>query len=226
MANPQTQVHRIWKDYKPNPKDPGEMKETAWVEYGPVGDKARTTTIAKVDDIINRLQPLEGSSDPAVVIAHMRADIVRKAYEAFCKGEESPVEGTPLAAWNALSPEQSAALKLSGIRSVEEIAGLTESTASRMPFPNKQEIIKQAKAFVESKDQVRLAAALTKKDEEIALLRSENEERDQREAALMRKIDALAEMVASREAAADDDGAAVRRGPGRPPKQPQTAAAA
>ena len=220
MSGPQMQVHRFWKSYKQNPDDPGTLKEVHWVEYGPLGNKARMTNINTVGEIIDRLQPLEGSSDPAVVIAHMRADFIRKAYQSWLAGEEMPVNGTPLAAWNALSPEQAEAIKLQGIKTVEEIAALTESTAARMPFPNKLEMVKLAKNFVESKDQTRLAAALTKKDEEIASLRLENEERDAREADLARKVDQLASLLAEKEQAETDE--PVKRG--RPRKQVEAAA--
>jgi hypothetical protein len=191
------QVHRFWKTYKPNRADPAVMDEVHFVEFGPTGAKSRTTTIDLVKNQIERLQPLEGSTDPAVIMSHMKADVIRRAYQAWVSGQEAPMDGTPLAAWNALQPEQAEAIRTMGIRTVEEIAGLTETTASRMPVPNKQELIKLARNFVETKDQVRLTAALTEKDQQIEQLRLENQERDEQVNSLTEKLEQMADMIAN-----------------------------
>lgn len=53
-------------------------------------------------------------------------------WEAFEKGLGETVTGTPLALWTGLSPSQAKELSNNGIRTVEQLAGLSESGAGAL----------------------------------------------------------------------------------------------
>jgi hypothetical protein len=92
-----------------------------------------------------KLQPLAGAQNPAVEMAHLRWSIIEKHDRAWLAGQEPPVEGTPLAAWNALNPEQADVLRANSIKTVEEVAALTDAHIARLPLPNLREVIRQAR---------------------------------------------------------------------------------
>lgn len=227
-------VKRFWTKYKPNPKDPGEMIGVDWVEYGPLGGLDRTLTSAPVHTLISQLQPLEDNQNPSVVMAHERGNIIRQKYEAWKQGREVPVNGTPLSAWNALNAEQVEIMIRVGIRSVEDVAALTDSSSARLAIPNRNELIRQAKNFLDAKEQSRLAAKLGEKDHEIDILRANDEDNKAQIAEMRKQIEQLAALMLEKQEAEESaemedaagDAAPVRRGPGRPPKNPQPQAAA
>jgi hypothetical protein len=56
----------------------------------------------------------------------------RNAYEAWCKGEELPAEGTPVKTWPVASPAQIKDMLAVGIRTVEDLAQLPDSELSSL----------------------------------------------------------------------------------------------
>lgn len=52
------------------------------------------------------------------------------AYKAFLEGEELPVSGTPIKGWPVLSPSAQKDIIASGIRTVEDLAEIPESSLS------------------------------------------------------------------------------------------------
>jgi hypothetical protein len=56
----------------------------------------------------------------------------RQAYEHFKKGQEIPVEGTPIKTWPVISPAQVGALTALHIRTVEELANLPDDGVRRI----------------------------------------------------------------------------------------------
>jgi hypothetical protein len=215
---PALSVQRFWTEYKPDPSDPAKLIEVDKVAYGPVGMLDKSLVVSDVTRLYKTLQPLEGSQDPAVHQAHARWAAIEPLYKAYKSGQEAPLNGTPLAAWNALTPEQADVLKRNGIKTVEEISLLTDVHISRFPMPGLKDLIKQAKNFIDSADQTRFSAKLAEKDSEVAALQAENLERASQVAELMEKVKQLAEIVAM-QGAEDADPAAVPapRKPGRPP---------
>ena len=191
-------IHKFWTHYEPDPQDPARLKAVDWVAYGPIGGHDRSVTHDRVARLA-RLQPLEGSQNPAVVMAHERWSIIEKHYRAWLAGQEAPVDGTPLAAWNALTPEQADVLRANSIKTVEDVAALTDTHIARLPLPNLRELIRQARHFIDAAEQTRFAASLAAKEREIESLKAENAERDAQIAALMQKVDGLAAAVGTRE---------------------------
>ncbi len=173
---PMIQVHRIWTQFEPDPIDAGTLREVDMVAYGPVGSKERSVTIDRISRL-SKLQSADKAQDnPAIAIAHYRWKIIKQHYEAFKAGKEATLDGTPISAWNAISPEQAEVLKLNGIHTVEQVANLTDTHVMRFGIPGLQKLVPAALGFIKGSDNARTSAELAKKDEEIAALKSQMED--------------------------------------------------
>jgi hypothetical protein len=214
-------VKRFFKKYVQDPTDAAKVIEKVMVEFGPTGQLDRTLIVASVDSLF-RTQDIGDNANLAVQNAHERADWLRPYYEAYMRGEEAPVQGTPLSAWAGLRPEQVEVLKLSGLKTVEDVAAMTETHLTSIKLPALREIKGQAQHFLDSADQTRFAAKLAEKDEQVALLKAENMERDEQIRALGEQVKQLAELALGKardEDEVDPDAVpAEKRRPGRPAK--------
>lgn len=188
---PSIYVKKFVTRFKPDPKDPGQLIGVDWVEYGPLGGLDRTLNVATVTSLLDKLQPLDDAQNPSVIMAHERAAIIRREYDAWKAGKEPVVNGTPLAAWNAVNSDQVEILNRVGIKSVEDVAALTDASAARVGLPNRNELIRLAKNFLESKDQTRLANKLTEKDAAIDALSAEAEDAKNQMAAMRAQMDEM-----------------------------------
>lgn len=197
---PMIAVQKFWTEYKANKTNPKEMIGIDMVAYGPVGQLDRTINISKVSTLFN-IMPLQGNEqNPAVAMAHARRDAIKPRYDAWKIGNELPIQGTPLAAWNGVTPEQAEILKASNIRTVEEIAELNDATRARIPLPGLQDLIGSAKRYVASSDFVQYQKALADKDEQIKRLElqgeSHKEDMDEMRGAMAEMRNMLAAMQA------------------------------
>jgi len=173
MAEPmQLFIKKFWTEYKTGKK--GETREIDMVEYSPIGS-IQKTSIPKSIKEISSVIPLEGrgAHNPAVLMAHMRWDAIRPSYEAWKKGHEIPLDGTPLAAWPGLTNEQAQLLKMKGVKTVEQIAALTDTHKQSMGVPGLHDMITNAQRFLKAQEKSVVVDALSKKDEEIAELRAQ-----------------------------------------------------
>jgi hypothetical protein len=201
MASADFAIRRFFTKFKTDPADAAKTVSDDWVELCPVGSADRSVVTYSIRSL-QRLQPATNRENPAVEMAHRKWDLIRPAYEAWKAGNEMPETGTPLAAWNAVRAEQADILRVHGIKTVEEIAALTDAHM-RIPVPNLRDLKRQAQMFLDSADQVRFAARLTEKDQELARVQdaaaSQQEEIDEQRkqiAALMAQVNTLAGMVA------------------------------
>jgi hypothetical protein len=123
-------------------------------------------------EVISRLQPPDQieNDDGGLKMAAMRSQWaqIEPHYMAWKDGNELPDNGTPLAAWSGVTPEQAEVLRRIGAKSVEAVAGLTEAVLGNPPLPNLREIKRQAQAFIEGRDKSAMAS-------EIATLREQLE---------------------------------------------------
>jgi hypothetical protein len=209
MTNvPTLVVRRFWTEYKPDKNDPGKLVGTDMVAYGPMGNTDRSLTHAQIRHInCPRLDaPLD---DQAANMARMRWDIIKPQYEAWKAGQEMPATGTPLAAWNAVSPEQAEILKARGIKTVEDVSHLTDTHFQSISIPGIRNLKESAKLFLASADTARAAAEMKKRDEAVHNLEAQNRE-------LMDKLNELAAQIV-------DSKAEPKRGPGRPRKDAEAA---
>jgi hypothetical protein len=126
---------------------------------------------------------------------------IEPAYNAWKSNNELPETGTPFAAWSGVTSEEADVLKNYGIRTVEEMADLSDTLMQRIPLPNLRARKDMAQRFLASADNRKVEQALAEKDAELADLRA--------------KLDNLATMMAEKM----DADEAPRRGPGRPRKE-------
>ncbi len=110
-------IHRFYTVYEDDPKNPGTTRERDMVEFGPIGQGARTRAVERID-ILNKAQKVAGAN-PASMAAKVLWEFIKPHYDAWKGNQELPASGTPLAAWNHLTPTQAEFLRTNGIRSVE-----------------------------------------------------------------------------------------------------------
>ncbi len=153
-----------------------------WVEYAP----AHAVMTSRIWDRIKNMMPPESleNDDDGKKIGFMRHRwaMIEPAYKAWKDGQELPLNGTPLSAWAGVTAEQAQAFTRIGIRTVEEIAGLTDSLIGKVPLPNVRDLIAQAKAFLEASDRNVVA-------DRMASLEAENENIKEQLAAAMELLE-------------------------------------
>jgi hypothetical protein len=145
------------------------------VEICAPGMAQRQTTPLRIGDV-SRVREDGDPDNPAWLMAKMKWDHIKPAYEAWKKGQNLPEHGTPIGAWSGLTPEQADVFRGLGLRSVEEIANATETVISRAALPNARSLQQQARLWLDGRENSKFAADLEAKDQQIAALREEMEE--------------------------------------------------
>ncbi len=171
-------------------------KAVDYVLVGPKGEALeRTKTWHRVKDITppENLDP-DHAATPTMVDILERWKTIGPAYAAYKSGMDVPDVGLPLAAWSGVSVEQAAVLRRLGIKTVEDVANMSESTATKLPFPNARKLSGLAAEFLSGKSKADTEAELA----------------DMRE-----KMLAMEEMLAEQ--------MAEKRKPGRPRKEAEAA---
>lgn len=168
-------------------------RETEWVEIAPIGESFdRCRTWHRIKDVRPPANLDRDSPSAQAMLA--RWSVIEPAYNAWKAGMDVPEGGTPLAAWSGVTPEQTEVLVRMGIKTVEDVAAMTEGAVKRLPWPNARKTPELAKAFLDS----RVGSAQA---EELALMRE--------------RVAAMEEMLAEQVEA--------KRGPGRPRKEVEAA---
>lgn len=149
-------ILEISRDHRPIANKPGEFKEVHIVEWAKRGTSATTREtvdrLRKMPQLWERIEP---------------------AYERWLKGQETPVDGTPLEAWPGLTKGQVEHLRLLHVRSVEELAAVTDSTLDKIGM-GARALRERAKLFVQAKQgSAQLEAALVGVREENDNLKTE-----------------------------------------------------
>lgn len=159
-----------------------EPRARDMVEYGPIGQAGRTQICERID-ILSTPQKVAGQN-PAVQAAQVLWNFIKPRYEAWKSSQDLPETGTPLAAWNHLTPQQAEILRVNGIRSVEDVSLLSDVHFNRIPIPNLRSIVEAAKKFLDHKDINRFDAQMQAKDDQLAAANSRIDEM----AAMMAKL--------------------------------------
>lgn len=173
METPTIRVTGFKVEYALN-KDTGKRdRPVEWVEYAPV----HAVMTSRIWDRVKNLMPPETmeNDDDGKKLGFMRHRwaMIEPAYDAWKKGQEIPLHGTPLAAWGGVTAEQAHALTRVGIRTVEEVAGLTDAAMGKIPLPNVRDLIAQAKAFLDTADRNVVADQLANQQTEIDTLKEQ-----------------------------------------------------
>jgi hypothetical protein len=207
MERPQIYIHKFWTHYKPETvrkevigpdgktketfEPTGQLRGVDMVAYSPTGSLQKTMLVEAISRL-SCVQPMEGRAamNPAVQMAHIRWNAIRPAYEAWKQGTEVKVDGTPLAAWPGVTPELAQLFRMKGVRSVEDVAALTDTHKQSMGIPGLHDIVENAKRFLTSQDKGAVARALEQKDAEIESLKEQMAELAKMTQELMSKQDA------------------------------------
>lgn len=187
-------------------------------EYPPTGDPVdwvllapRGAAFEKVRSWhrVSKLMPPERLTDKDKDSMHWQVMLGRweqigPKYKAWKEGQEIPEDGTPLAAWSAITPQQAEVLRKMRIMTVEHVRDMDDRSLTELRFPNARRLPELAAQFLASRDVV-------SRDEEMASMRE--------------KMEAMEEMLAERTRADNEPDSAEQAsaGPkprrGRPPKQ-------
>lgn len=141
-----------------------------------------------------------GDSDAAGMKQQYMAAIwaqIEPAYAAWKEGREIPLNGTALAAWPGITPEQAEIFRLAGVRTVEQVRDMSDTVRSKVRLPNTRELQELAKLYLENSGATAAAEREAEKDRKIA----DMEERMEAMTAM------LEELTAPK---VDDDVAALR----------------
>lgn len=170
-----------------NGKNPVDM-----VQIAPSGEAfERVRTWLRIKDIKPPEHP--NMESPSHLALLGRWEIIGPAYAAWKAGNDIPEDGTPLAVWSAVSPEQADVFRRMGVKTVEDVAEMGEAAWQRLPFPNKSKFPKMAADFLDGRSKVAQVAELD---------------------AMREKMAAMEEMLSGYMAAGEE----TKRGPGRPRK--------
>lgn len=104
------------------------------------------------------------------VAMNARWSVIGPAYDAWKAGTDLPETGTPLEAWSGVTADQAKILKGFLIRTVEDVRDMSESTFTKLPFPNARKLPELAKAFLEGAKDAALAAENAELKERMAAM--------------------------------------------------------
>ena len=149
-------------------------EEKDFVEFAAPGRRAYATTVKTLGEIRSIQDPPMGEDDDDKLAEAQKRDIILAEYEAWKLGQTLPDGAIPLGGWPAITPKVADQLRISGIRSVEEVAELTEQAKSRLGhIGNLGDIIKQAKLFLGSADKLATANQMKALEDEKELLKEQ-----------------------------------------------------
>ena len=148
-------------------------KEHDWVLYAPASNIKDAQTWERVD----RLKPLDDDDDKhrrdpmGTKKMHMKAvwSFIEPAYKAWKSGNELPETGTPLVAWSAVNAAQVAEFKKVGIKTVEDVAGITDGVIQKIKLPQVARLRGLAVDYLASADSVELAQEVADTKEQLAV---------------------------------------------------------
>ncbi len=121
---------RIWEDHEPT--DDGTFRPVDWIEYARKGTTDTTT------DKAARLKKNE-----------FLWSVLGRSYDAWKANQEEPTDGTPLSAWSGLTPGMAVAYKAVNLRTIEDIALMSDADLDRVGIMGARAIRDKAIAFVE-----------------------------------------------------------------------------
>lgn len=162
-----------------------ENAEVDWVSYAPSHSPTNTMTWERVKHLEVTDAMLRGEETQKLELMRIRWGQISPAYEAWKAGQDIPDHGTPLAAWAGVTAEKAEILRRFSVRSVEEVRDLTEGQLEKIPLPGMRELRKQAGIFLAGKGASDAAAREAERDSEIAALKAQLMETQDRFSAAM-----------------------------------------
>lgn len=162
------------RSFNPDGSPTGKMdRPVDWVTYSPV----HMAMFSQISERVEWLRPPERlANDPdglKMAAMEYKWSMVEPAYEAWKKGHEIPVDGTPLGAWPGINEAQASALRAVGIKTVEHVADITDAVISRVNLPGVRDLKTQAQAFLAASDKNAVASKIDAQDKQIAALQEQ-----------------------------------------------------
>jgi hypothetical protein len=176
-------------------------KPIDWVKWVPVHSPQTMGNEDRVDHMNPENIKHRDGANQSEKVAYMTAiwKDIEPAYTAWKEGREIPLNGTPLAAWPGITPEQAEIFRLSGIRTVEALRDMTEMQRAKVRLPNARELQELAGKFLENTDAAKAAAREAEKDRQIADM-----------AERMGAMESMLEQAMKPQSAPDDETEALR----------------
>lgn len=146
---------------KPGGKTERKMavQQVDWVTYSPTSSALTMRNTERVKQLdpeeLAKRNDASGRMDETgqrAAFFNARWSQIKPAYEAWKRGEELAVDGTPLQSWPALRPEHIAAFTPYGVRTVEQVANMQSAIRERIKLPNVDSYIKMAREFIANLD--------------------------------------------------------------------------
>lgn len=162
-----------------------QPQEVDWVHYAPAHAPLTASTWDRVRQINPNDMETVPKSKEKLEYMKMKWSFIEPHYEAWKKGHEISINGTPLGMWAGITAEKAEVLRRYGIHSVEEVANLGESHLDKIPLPSMRSLRKEAKAFLENRGAADAAAREAARDDTISALQAKIDEQNERMAAMM-----------------------------------------
>ncbi|RMD94234.1 MAG: hypothetical protein D6811_03265 [Alphaproteobacteria bacterium] len=99
---------------------------------------------------------------------HARWEVIEPLYRAWKDGVDMPQTGTPLAAWAGVTKPQADELARHGVRTVEDLAGLTDGAFERIKLPDTRRLRDAARAWLTNREGGKMAGELAETKEKLA----------------------------------------------------------
>jgi len=148
------------------------QKGTDWVLIAPRGEAmASTQTWHRVEKVRPPTDWDDRRKD-SDTFRDMEAkwSVIGPAYDAFLANTEIPLNGIPLAGWSGVTPEQADVLRGIGYKTVEDVADMGESAASKLPWPGGSKLMQLAKSYLDGRDKAQVSEDLARANERIAAM--------------------------------------------------------
>ena len=174
----------------------GSKKAVEWVRWVKKGMTNPTAVPERIKDL------MKNPKNPTWAV-------LEPYYKKWKEGQEAPVNGTPLDAWMA-DPKLVKVLNGINIRSVEDFAAVPESDLAKIALPGLRDKQKRAQQYLHARSGTAGIA------DQMAQLASDLESQKRENAALRDLIEKYAIKQ-------EQDVEPVKRGPGRPRKEPEAA---
>lgn len=127
---------------KPVPGFPGQSRDVHKVRWAPKGDNKSENT-----EYIDRIKR-----------DRLLWPVIEPVYNAWLKGQEEPVEGTPLSAFPAINRAQAERYRAFHVRTVEDLAKIGEDVIRQVPQSREHKAL--AARFLENKTDVETAGKM------------------------------------------------------------------
>jgi hypothetical protein len=151
--------------------------KSEWVEFSPAHDPIGTVNVERVKNLIPPIGGIKNDDmQTKIGLMAMRWAQIEPHYNAWKSGQEIPLDGTPLAAWSGVNPQQAEVLKARGIKTVEAVRDMSEGILSKVQLPNVRGLRDLARVFLENKESSDMAVKMARKDEEAAAMKSQLDE--------------------------------------------------